>query len=61
MDEIPNGCPVGRIPISAKDVQHRLSSSEDSGDDGNQVARLLPRIFAQDTRLMATDLHDHVS
>jgi hypothetical protein len=56
VDEIANGSAVRCVPICTKNVQDRLGACKDSGNDWDQVARLLSRIFAKDTRLVASNL-----
>jgi hypothetical protein len=56
MNEVSDGRSVGRVPISAKYVQDWPASSKNGGDHWDEIAWLLPRIFPQDSRLVATNL-----
>lgn len=56
VNEITHSGPISTIPISAKDVQDWSGSCEDCGDNWNQVARLLPWVFTQESRLMTANL-----
>ena len=56
MDEVTNRRPVWRIPVRAEDVQNRLCARQDGGDDRDEVARFLARIFPEQSRFMASNL-----
>jgi hypothetical protein len=56
MDEVSDGRSVGRVPVSAKDVQDGPVPSENGGNHWDKIAWLLPRIFTQNSGLVATNL-----
>jgi hypothetical protein len=56
VDEVSDGRSVGCVPVGAKDVQDGPVSSENGGNHRDKIARLLPRIFTQDSGLVATNL-----
>jgi hypothetical protein len=56
MDEVADSCPIWRVPIRPEDIENRLSTSKDSGDYRNEVARFLSRIFPENTGFVAANL-----
>ena len=57
MDKVSHGRSIRCIPVGAEDVQHGTSPGEDSGNHRDQVARLLSRIFTQNSGFMTADLY----
>jgi len=55
MDEIANSSAIGSLPVRSKDLQNWLLASQDTGNDGEKVGRLLARILTKDTRLVAAN------
>lgn len=46
MNEVPDGGAIRRVPVGPKDIEHWSIASQDRGDDRDEIAGFLSRIFA---------------